>query len=120
MIQKQSLRRCKTSRPEVFCKKGVLENFVKFTGKHLCYSLFFNKVAGLSLQFYYKKKLWHRCFPVNFAKFIRTPFLQNIFGRLLLTLNICHRSFFDNNDTSNYFSKHDFENLLIVKVWVSH
>ena len=28
-------------------KKGVLRNFAKFTGKHLCRSLFFNKVAGL-------------------------------------------------------------------------
>ena len=26
--------------------KGVLKNFAKFTGKHLCQSLFFNKVAG--------------------------------------------------------------------------
>ena len=25
---------------------GVLRNFAKFTGKHLCLSLFFNKVAG--------------------------------------------------------------------------
>ena len=25
--------------------KGVLGNFAKFTGKHLCQSLFFNKVA---------------------------------------------------------------------------
>ena len=24
-----------------------------------------------------KKRLWHRCFPVDFAKFLRTPFLQN-------------------------------------------
>ena len=32
--------------PDVFCKKGVLRNFAKFTGKHLCQSLFFNKVAG--------------------------------------------------------------------------
>ena len=24
-----------------------------------------------------KNRLWHSCFPVNFAKFIRTPFLQN-------------------------------------------
>ena len=29
-------------------KKGVLKNFAKFTGKHLCQSLLFNKVAGLS------------------------------------------------------------------------
>ena len=37
----------RSSRPEVFCKKGVLRNFAKFTGKHLRQSLFFNKVAGL-------------------------------------------------------------------------
>ena len=30
-----------------------------------------------------KKRLWHRCFPVNFAKFFRTLFLQNT-GRLFL------------------------------------
>ena len=28
-------------------KNGVLRNFTKFTGKHLCQSLFFNKVVGL-------------------------------------------------------------------------
>ena len=33
--------------PEVLCKKDVLRNFGKFTGKHLCLRLFFNKVAGL-------------------------------------------------------------------------
>ena len=27
-------------------EKCVLRNFAKFTGKHLCQSLFFNKVAG--------------------------------------------------------------------------
>ena len=32
------------SRPEVFCKKGVPRSFTKFTEKHLCQSLFFNKV----------------------------------------------------------------------------
>ena len=32
-------------------KKDVLRNFAKFTGKHLCQRLFFNKVAGL-LQLY--------------------------------------------------------------------
>ena len=37
----------KSSRPEVLSKKGVLRNFTKFTGKHLCQSLFFNKVAGI-------------------------------------------------------------------------
>ena len=32
-----------------FVKKRVLENFSKFTGKHLCQGLFFNKVAGLRI-----------------------------------------------------------------------
>ena len=41
-------RRCRSSRQEVFCKKGVSRNFAKFTGKHLCQCLFLNKVAGLS------------------------------------------------------------------------
>ena len=31
-----------------------------------------------------KKRLWHRCFPVNFAKFLRTPFLTEHLGWLLL------------------------------------
>ena len=30
-------------------KKGVYRNFAKFTGKHLCQSLFFNKVATASV-----------------------------------------------------------------------
>ena len=33
-----------------------------------------------------KNRLWHRCFPVNFAKFLRTPFLQNTSGQLLQTI----------------------------------
>ena len=36
----------KRSRRELFYKKGVLKKFAKFTGKHLCQSLFVNKVAG--------------------------------------------------------------------------
>ena len=39
-------------RPEVFYRKGILRNSAKFTGKHLCQSLFFNRVAGLGLQLY--------------------------------------------------------------------
>ena len=38
----------RSSRLEVLYEKGVLENFTKFAGKHLCQSLFFNKVAGLA------------------------------------------------------------------------
>ena len=40
----------RSRRSEVFCEKSVFENFVKFTGKQLCYSLFLNKVASLRQQ----------------------------------------------------------------------
>ena len=35
---------------------------------------FFKKVAGLRPATLLKKRLCHRCFPVNLAKFLRTPF----------------------------------------------
>ena len=56
-------------------RKSALRNFAKFTGKHLCQILF------LTL---FKKRLWHRCIPLNFVKFLRTSFLQNTSRRLLL------------------------------------
>ena len=72
----------RSSRQEVFCKKGALRNSAEFTGKHLCQGLFFNKVAvlfnkvaGLLPETLLKKRLRHRCFPVNFVKFLRAPFL---------------------------------------------
>ena len=64
-------------------EKGILENFTKFTGKHLCQGLFFNKVVGLRPANLLKKRLWHRCFHMNILKFSRTLFWQNTSGRLL-------------------------------------
>ena len=54
---------------EVFFKKGVLKNFANFTGKHLCWSLFFNKVADLRVCNFIKKRLQQRYVPVKLAKF---------------------------------------------------
>ena len=47
----------RNSRPEVFCKKGVLRNFAKFAGKHLYQRLFSNKVASLACKFVKKEPL---------------------------------------------------------------
>ena len=33
-----------------------------------------NKMASKACNFI-KKRLWHRCFPVSFVRFLRTPFL---------------------------------------------
>ena len=64
-------------------RKDALRNFAKLTGKHLCQSIFFNKVIGLWSTTLLTKRLQHRCFPVNFAKFLRTLF-NSTSGRLLL------------------------------------
>ena len=72
--------------PDVFCDKSVLRNFAKFTGEHLCQSLFFNKVEGLKPVTLLEKKLGHKCFSVNFAKFLRTPFIIELLWWLLLFL----------------------------------
>ena len=76
---KSNHRRCSV-------KNGALRNFAKFTGKPLCPSLFFNKVAGTATLL--KKRLWRRCFPVDFVKFLRTPFLQNTSGGCSWSLKI--------------------------------
>ena len=57
----------RSSQQKCSAKKGVLRNFTKFTGKHSCQSLSF-----------LKKRLWHRIFPANFAKFVRTPLYRTL------------------------------------------
>ena len=76
--------RRRSSPQEVFCEKGILTNFTKFTGKHLYHSPFFNKVAGLRPATLLIKRLWHKSFPVNFVKFLRTSFLTEHLWWLLL------------------------------------
>ena len=52
-----------------WCSVKVFHNFAKLTEKHLRPSLFLT-VAGGDLQLY-QKRLQHRSFLVNFAKFLR-------------------------------------------------
>ena len=47
--------------------RDVLRNFAKFTEKYLCQSLLFIK----------KETPTHKCFPVNFLKFLITAFFKN-------------------------------------------
>ena len=78
----------RSSRLEVFCTKGALRNCAKFTEKHLCQSLFFNKVAGLRACNFIKKETLAQCFPVNFAEFLRTPFITEHLWWLFLEIQI--------------------------------
>ena len=61
-----------SSRPEVFCKKGVLRNFAKFTGKHLCQGLFFINVAGPCN--FFKKETLAQVFFSEFWKISKNTF----------------------------------------------
>ena len=64
----------RSSRPEVFCKSDVLKNFVK-SQENTCVGVsFFNKVVDLRPATLLKKRLQHRCFPLDFTKFLRTFF----------------------------------------------
>ena len=48
----------------------------------------FNKAAGLQTCNFIKKRLQHRCFSMNIAKFLRTTILKNNSERLLLFYSI--------------------------------
>ena len=63
----------------VLCK-----NFVKFIGKHLSQSLLLKKVASVRPATFFKRRLWLRCFPLNFTIFFRARFLQNTSRRQFL------------------------------------
>ena len=71
--------------PEVLSKKKMFLKILQISQETPVLEPVFKKVAGsdLGLQFI-KKRLQHRCFPVEFAIFLRTPILKNIFERLLL------------------------------------
>ena len=64
----------RSSRPEVFCKKGVVKNFAKLTGKHLCQSRFFNKVAGLNPATLLKRETLEQVFSCEFYEISQNTF----------------------------------------------
>ena len=70
----------RSSHRRSFVKKGVLKNFANFARIYLCWNL----AAGLQVCNSVKKILQHWCFPMKFAKFLRTTILRNICERLLL------------------------------------
>ena len=63
---------------------GILRNFAKVTKKNTCAAASFLIKLQVSDCKSIKKRLWHRCFPVNFAKFLRTIILTEHLRWLLL------------------------------------
>ena len=100
--------------PGVFCKKRCSRNFAKFTGKHLCESLFFNKVAGnenvypfiqeklnlllgtflcFIIKFYIKRKFWEEKYSQN---------LRNELSQVAYFLKFVEHNFTFTKVTSKY------------------
>ena len=55
----------KSDHPQI--TEGLANRFYKFEGETSVLESLFNKVET-------KERLQHRCFPVKFAKYLRTPF----------------------------------------------
>ena len=69
-IQEFIFSKGRSSRPKMFCKKGVLRNITKFAGKHLYQSLIFNKVAG------FKNETLAQVFSCKFCKISKNAFFH--------------------------------------------
>ena len=69
----------RSSRPGVFCKKSVLENFAKFTGKQLCQNLFVNKVVGFrpnKESLFINKETLAQVFSCEFCQIFKNTFFH--------------------------------------------
>ena len=84
----------RSNHPQVFCKKGVLKNIAKFTGKHLCQSLFFNT-------------FFHRTLPV----------VDSLVYQMKVTskLNTCKKP--EKNGTGNFQFITNYSFSKMPKIW---
>ena len=78
-------------------KKGIPTNFIKFTGKHLCQSLFFRKTAGLRPQAcnFSKKETLAQEFSCEFCDSFKSTFFTEqlqttVSGNLFYLSDIRH------------------------------
>ena len=79
---------------------GVLRNFAKFTAKHLCQSLFLNKVAGSSLFmehiwwllvilqiWFLKEKIWSK-WPPFYKQQVASVLLESCYYNFIEIVNV--------------------------------
>ena len=106
------VRRCSIKKVFLEISQNSQENTC--AGKHLCQRLFF-----------IKKSLWRRCFPVNFTKFLRTPFLQNSSGGCFFKLQVNAKNSFTHTPScilpsfskNTLFSQNTSWSLLPKRLW---
>ena len=109
----------RSSRSKVFCKKGVFKKFPKITSKTpVPESLFQHSCRAQACNFI-KKEFLAQVFSMNFAKFLRTPFLTEYIWRLLLKSVKTACLYFLFSLFQILWSKHFFKNngaFIIAKV----
>ena len=112
----QPIRSLKFLHRDDYVRKGALRNFTKFTGKHLCQNLFFNKV---------KKETLAQVFSCEFCEISnntfhhRTPLMAASIYHTRISLIFCINIFWNTNGELQ-FSKlkllhhtyNDFPNIL--------
>ena len=98
----------------MFCKICVLKNFVKFTGKQLCQSLLFNKLAGLRPVTLLKKRLW-QMFSCEFREIFRNTFFIEHLRWLLLNKTYKKMSVWS---PWNYFFSSSFDFFIYISDWL--
>ena len=72
----------RSSRPEVFCEKGVLTNFGKFTGKHLCQNLFLITLQACEFSEISKNTFFYRTPPVAASVYSLLVIFNLAYGQL--------------------------------------
>ena len=83
-----SFKNCQKQPLEVFCRKRSFLKFWKLHWKTSVLESLFNKAAGLKACSLIKKRLQHKCFPLKFAKFLKTPILKNICDNCFCTVHL--------------------------------
>ena len=96
------INKVRISRLWVFCKR-MFSEILQNSQENTC-----------ARDSFLKNSLWHRCFPVNFMKFLRAPFWQNSSGLLLML-----RDYFTlGNKFADYFKL--FQTNYRINRWVNY
>ena len=104
----------------MFRKKAVLTNFTIFTRKHWRWSLFLIKSQAFRPQTwnFIKKRIQHRCFSVNTAKFLGTPILRNIYELMLLYQNELFTFYYCNVVCCTVLKRHSIYDAIFSLIFI--
>ena len=74
----KTLRLIRSNRREMFCKRGVLKKFAKYTGKHQCQSLFFKNKTLAQVFFCEFCKILNNTFFIEHLRWLLLDFDYNL------------------------------------------